>query len=285
MSEEGGAVLGILPDRRQRLVQLVADARRHLPQRAQLARLHKVGLRPAQRRLGILALAHLGAQPAVGLFPGAGARAHPALQQDIGLGQRAAPLGGDEQQRAEEQAERDHRRHLKRRQPPRRGDIDKRLCRQVDDRQRPRQMQAGRWDIGAEILAPDRMPARARDLQGLRLAPGADHPRAVAAPEQDLGAVGDKDLPAVIGEEDRGPCATPFPFEDVEVDHQHQRPLHLAVCRKGRRRVDIAPGARRRHLVAEAKRAGHGPPVPGPRRQILRRPPKALASTRPSLSA
>ncbi len=78
--EQHGGVLGVAADRRQRLVEFVADARAHGAEHRELAGLHQLVLGAGGFLLGMLAFEHLVLQPAVEGFQIVGAFQHAALQ-------------------------------------------------------------------------------------------------------------------------------------------------------------------------------------------------------------
>ena len=71
--EQAARVVGVVANRGQRLVQLVADAGRHLPESGHLGRLDQLGLGFAQGLLGLAPLLDLGPELAGSLL-------HPVLE-------------------------------------------------------------------------------------------------------------------------------------------------------------------------------------------------------------
>ncbi|MNO88937.1 hypothetical protein D3C76_804050 [compost metagenome] len=84
--EQHAGVVGIAADRAQRLVQLMADARRHGAQRGELAGLHHLVLGVQQLALRLFALVYFLLQALVGRLQLAGAFQHADFQLVLGLG-------------------------------------------------------------------------------------------------------------------------------------------------------------------------------------------------------
>jgi hypothetical protein len=84
--EQDLGVFGVAADRRQRLVEFVADARRHGAQHRQLAGLDQLVLGAHQLLLGVLALQHGAFEAGVEAFEVGGALGHAVFQLMAGAG-------------------------------------------------------------------------------------------------------------------------------------------------------------------------------------------------------
>ena len=282
--QKRGAVIGKLTDCHQRLVQFVADTRRHLAQSAELSGLNQIGLGLLKGGFGLFAFCNLAGQRHIGCRQRPRAPGHAAFKDGIGLGQGPAPFGRQKQQRPECQTDAGHRRGLQCRQPPGRGHIHQDLARHPDDRQLTRQVQRRLRQVRAPAHPPQLVRTGPENGKlGLAIPRGQpDLPRR-APPEQQVGPVRDKDQPGVIDKEHGLGTAAPGAFDIFDIGNNHQRPDYLPVGAKSGRGIGIdAVCAPRRHpgeiavrtglqtLMRAAKRAVHRP---FERRMIANRPP------------